>query len=159
MGTLIYDAAVGGEFEKVQMIVSQNPQAVNEKDEYGFTALHGLAGEEYYDIVQVLIEHGADVNAKNDDGITPLHLAAWPEMAEFLIANGADLEARAHGGDTPLMVLAAEADSEDVMKALLEAGADVNARNNQGQSAYDIAESREETDKMELLKRYVKGRL
>jgi FOG: Ankyrin repeat len=154
METSIYDAAVGGEFEAVQKIVSQNPQAVNERDEYGFTALHGLAEEEHYDIVQFLIGHGADVNARNEDGITPLHLAAWPEMAELLIASGADLEARNNQGYTPLMVIAAEAEREDVMEVLLEAGADVNAKNNQGESAYDIAESREETDKLKLLKRY-----
>ncbi|HEX7715342.1 MAG TPA: ankyrin repeat domain-containing protein [Bacillota bacterium] len=154
MGTLIYDAAVAGDLEQVQAVVARSPEAVNEKDEYGFTALHGLAGEEHYDIVRFLIEHGADVNAQNEDGITPLHLAAWPEMAEFLITSGADLEARTHGGDTPLMVMAAETESEDVMEVLLEAGADVNARNNQGRTAYDIAKAREETDKMKLLKRY-----
>ncbi len=51
MGTLIYEAVVAGDLEQVQEIVSQNPGAVNEKDEYGFTALHGLAGEEHYEIV------------------------------------------------------------------------------------------------------------
>ena len=75
-------------------------------------------------------------------------------MAKLLFANGAALEARSHEGDTPLIVMAAEAESEEMMEALLEAGADVNARNNYGQSAYDIAESREETDKLKLLKRY-----
>ncbi len=154
MGTLIYEAAVAGDLEQVQAIVARHPEAVNEKDEYGFTALHGLAEEEHYDIVRFLIEHGADVNAQNEDGITPLHLAAWPEMAGLLIASGADLEARSNEGDTPLIVMAAEAESEEMMEALLEAGADVNARNNYGQSAYDIAESREEIDKLKLLKRY-----
>ena len=51
MGTSIYDAAVAGDLEQVQSIVARHPEAVHEKDEYGFTALHGLAGEEHYDIV------------------------------------------------------------------------------------------------------------
>ncbi len=72
MGTSIYDAAVAGDLKQVQAIVARHSEAVNEKDEYDFTALHGLAGEEHYDIVRFLIEHGADMNAQNEDGITPI---------------------------------------------------------------------------------------
>jgi uncharacterized protein len=78
MGTNIYDAAVYGDLDQVREIVEAHPEAVNETDEYGFTPLHGLAGEEHVEIAQFLIDRGAEVNAANDEGITPLHLATWP---------------------------------------------------------------------------------
>jgi ankyrin repeat protein len=154
MSTGIYDAAVFGDMEVVKEIVSQHPEAVNERDEHGFTPLHGLAEEEHVDIAEFLVTHEADVNAANDEGITPLHLAGWPEMATLLLRNGAKLEAQSNLGATPLLVLAAEPEREDVIAVLLEAGASVNAIQNNGRTALDIAISRLEDDKVALLRRY-----
>lgn len=154
MGTNIYDAAVYGDLDQVRKIIAADPEAVNETDEFGFTPLHGLAGEEHLEIAQFLIDRGAKVNAANDEGITPLHLATWPAMATLLLKNGADLEARSQRGETPLLVLAAENEREDVMAVLLTAGADANAAANDGLTALDIALAREEDDKAALLRRH-----
>ena len=147
----IYDAAVFGEFSKVEGILKQHPTFVNAIDEYGFTPLHGVVGEHYFDMARLLIANGANVNAKNDSGTTPLHLAAYPEMVEILVAKGADLESRDSSGSTPLHAATEHPELIEVMEKLLELGADVNARNNFGQTALDIAVSREEGDKIELL--------
>ena len=152
MGTSIYDAAVSGDLEAVKTIVASNPDAVSEADEYGFTALHGLAEEEHPAIAEFLIERGANVSAANDEGITPLHLAAWPEMAVLLLRHGAEVEARAKDGSTPLLVLSAEPEREDVMAVLLEAGASVNATGDDGQTALDIALLRGEREKAAFLR-------
>lgn|SRR5262249_52845345 len=154
MATNIYDAAVLGDFDQVRQIVAAHPEAVNEADEYGFTPLHGLAGEEHVPIALFLIERGANVNAVNDQGITPLHLATWPEMATLLLENGANIEARAQTGETPLLVLAAEPEREDVIAVLLAAGANVNAKADDGMTALDIALAREEDEKADLLRRH-----
>ena len=91
------------------------------------------------DIVKILIEHGANVNAEYH-GITPLHLAAVGarlRIAEMLIAQGADVNAIDDMGRTVLM-WASEEDSEDSMelvKLLLEKGADSNVQFTDGTTA------------------------
>ena len=71
--------------------------AVNEAD---FTALHGAAFRGLNEIVQLLMENGADIDARDFRGRTPYRVAEgsqqsfefqiWPETAELLEALGAN---------------------------------------------------------------------
>ena len=69
------------------------------------TPLHWAINEEVnYQIVELLIEKGADVNAVGELETTPLHLAAYwdhKDIAELLINNGADVNAEGKQGETP----------------------------------------------------------
>jgi uncharacterized protein len=146
-----FDSATYGNTEAVTRMLADNPAWVSARDEYQFTALHNVAGEDQLDMINLLLDKGADPNAQNDVGIAPLHLAAYPEVAELLVRRGADINLRSHDGSTPLIVHAAEAEAFDVMEKLIRLGADVTAKNKWGESALDIARSRQEEDKIELL--------
>jgi ankyrin repeat protein len=53
----------------------------------GWTALHGAAGGGSYELVALLLDHGADAAAVNDDGLTPAAVAeehGHPALAERL---------------------------------------------------------------------------
>ncbi len=69
------------------------------------TPLHWAVNEEVnYQIVELLIEKGADVNAVGESELTPLHEAVMLEhydIAELLINNGADVNAEGKQGRTP----------------------------------------------------------
>ncbi len=58
------------------------------------------------EIIQMLIDYGADVNVKDAKGKTPLHIVAAVkpsiEKMELLIDNGADVNAVDNEGKTPL---------------------------------------------------------
>jgi ankyrin repeat protein len=147
----IFEACETGDLELIINLVKDDPACVNEKDEFHFTPLHIVASTDLVEVAEFLIDSGANVNAKNLKKITPLHIANYPEMTEFLLNNGADKNALDENGNTPLLILAGEIDGYDSMVVLLEAGADPNIKNNSGESALDIAKSREEDDKVELL--------
>jgi len=152
----VYEAAESGDIDELRLLLKSNPSLVKSTDQYGFTALHGAAGEEDTQVVDLLLTNGADINAKNNDGVSPIHVAVYPRMAAYLITKGADINLPSSNGDTPLHTFAAEAEGLDVMEVLLKAGANPNIKNKQGELPIDIATSREEGDKVSLLKKYSK---
>ncbi len=82
-------------------------------------------------VLEKLIAAGVSPNATGPYGETALHTCAHSgkvEAAKVLIARGASLDAGdSWRGQTPLMWAAAQR-HPDMMRALIEAGADVNAR-------------------------------
>lgn len=81
------------------------------------------------------LARGADVNARDENGRTALMIAVHqnlPKNTRTLIAAGADVNATDPYGDTPLhhFCQSDELDSsQDCLDILLNAGADINARN------------------------------
>jgi ankyrin repeat protein len=143
-----------GHFDAVAEALARDPGLAVAAGEFGFSAMN--LQDMYFDpqIFALLLKNGADVNATNDDGITLLHILAEPEHVPLLIANGADLEARDVLGRTPLLVQIEEPERQDMIKALLAAGANPNTRGNQGQTPLGVAEDDQDSETADLLRRY-----
>ena len=119
---------------------------VSATDEYGWTPLHFAAIYRYVDIVSLLLEIGADANARDEIGWDPLlyvisdaHDAkSDPEIVAMLLDHGAEVNAvnmRDANKFTPLhwaTVLHNPA-THDIVRILLDNGADVKAKDNFGQ--------------------------
>ena len=148
------NAAIYGDLDSLKKFLDDDPSLVNEKDEYGFTALHEAVGEHSVETIHLLLAAGADVNIKNDDEITPLHLVAYDYIAEALLDAGADIESGANSVGTPLHTHAAEPESNEVIEILLKRGANKLAQNSNGETPVDIAQSRQEFDKVRLFSKY-----
>jgi ankyrin repeat protein len=84
-----------------------------------------------YEIVDLLIKHGADVNAAADaSGAIPLCCAAqlgFDGIVRLLLNAGAKVDSVGSSGGTPLyLTLAAPGDDNSVKRTLIGAGANVN---------------------------------
>jgi len=120
------------------------------------TALHVASRNGHTEIVEMLLEEGADVNAKTKEGITALNRASekgHTKTVARLLEKGADVNAKDSDGWTALMWASRNGHKETVKK-LLKEGADVNAKDNWGSTAIDIASKKEHTEIMELLQNH-----
>jgi ankyrin repeat protein len=140
----------------VKAIIKQRPKILFETNKNGFTILHLAATEDEIEIQTILIQAGANVNAKNKYGATPLHMASHPEFAELLLRSGADVNSLAADGETPLHSIAVERDKNDVFEVLLKFGANQKLKNKWGETALDLAKSRKDSEKIRLLRKYMK---
>ncbi len=110
-------------------------------------------------IVRVLIERGADVYKT---GWTPLHYAAaYPgkgavEQVQLLLEHHAYIDAESPNKTTPLM-MAARYGSADVVKLLLEQGADASLRNELNLGAIEFAQQAARPTVAELIAAHARG--
>jgi ankyrin repeat protein len=147
-----FDAALYGSVADVRRLVEQDKSLTTARDPNGFTVLHIVATEDRPEVQRLLLQSGADPNAVNDDGASPLHIASYPGFAALLLRHGARVNLATKNGDTPLHSHASERDSAEVIRVILKAGGDRRLRNRQGQTAFDIAKSRDDAELMRLLK-------
>nr|XP_046916564.1 LOW QUALITY PROTEIN: poly [ADP-ribose] polymerase tankyrase-2-like [Dermatophagoides farinae] len=138
----LLEASRQGELDLVRTILSKYPHLVNCRDVDGrqSTPLHFAAGYNRIDVVEYLLEHGADVRAKDKGGLVPLHNACSYghfEVAELLLKKGANVNATDLWKYTALH----EASSKgkiDIVKLLLRHGADVTKKNRDGDTPLDL---------------------
>lgn len=92
------------------------------------TALHVAAGKGHAEMVDLLLDNGADVDARDHLGRVPMYIALSRDhldVARRLAKAGTDATARSSEGDTLLMMALRREDAE-LVKWALEGGADVN---------------------------------
>jgi ankyrin repeat protein len=116
-------------------LAGKSRKYINEKDDQGKTALHYAITQNQLELVQWLLDHGADKEARDKDGLTPLHWASreghTPTVALLLAAN-ADVAAKHKNAYTPLH-FAADRGHTDVVKILLNAEkVDIEAKDEEG---------------------------
>jgi ankyrin repeat protein len=106
------------------------------------------------DVVELLLEYGANVNVQDNDKKTPLHIACCKndfKIAELLLEHGANVNVQSKkGGNTPLHYACRRGNVETV-KLLLEYGADVNVQNKDEVTPLHIVCKRNNIEIVELL--------
>ncbi|KAG8593826.1 hypothetical protein GDO81_000961 [Engystomops pustulosus] len=138
----LFEACRNGDVSRVRRLLE--PGNVNAKDMAGrkSTPLHFAAGFGRKDVVEHLLQTGANVHARDDGGLIPLHNACsfgHAEVVTLLLCQGADPNARDNWNYTPLHEAAIKG-KIDVCIVLLQHGADPSIRNTDGKSALDLAD-------------------
>ncbi|KAJ7610328.1 hypothetical protein B0H17DRAFT_15699 [Mycena rosella] len=125
----------------------------------GRTALHLASEFGWTDVVRLLLKHGDNVNATTNEGVTALYYAAENgrhDVVHLLLEHGADIEARDNSKETVLHAAASTFGRTetvdlhlqhalhaslnpvlsrlDIVRLLIQYGANVNARNKEGRT-------------------------
>ena len=96
--------------------------------------------------LDVLKGNGVDVTAAQDNGNTLYHLATEKQslrLLEVAAKHKLDVNAKNSEGNTALHIAAMKAKDADILKFLIEQGADVKATTDFDESAYDLASENE----------------
>ena len=124
---LIY-ASEKGNINIMQYLIDNGIDVNGKADDNGDTPLlWAVTGQNPYEASKLLIENGANVNATNDSGVAPATIlaASTPKVVKLLKDNGADLDTKFLDYYPPIAI-AAGAGNLEIVKALVENGADVN---------------------------------
>jgi ankyrin repeat protein len=92
------------------------------------------------EMVDVLLKHGADPNRGGPAGTTALMWAVPDvEKVRLLVARGANVNARSDSERTPLLAAASFPRTVDLLRLLLDRGADLRAQDRTGATALALA--------------------
>ena len=145
----IFEAAALGRLDRVAELIKGNRELLTAYSADGFTALGLAAFFGRRDVLEYLLEAGADPNAasKNQMHVAPIHSAvahrkpgAALAMAEALLSKGAEVNVAQAGGWTPLHQAAAHGHA-DMVALLLSCGADAGAESDRGETPLGMAEN------------------
>lgn len=139
----IFEAAAADLIENMNQLLNEDPYLLNHYSPHGFTPL-GMAthfGNE--DIVRFLLRKGADPNlaSKNGYSVYPLYVATdlnFEGISKMLVEAGAEVNVIQASQMTPLHAAAKNGNIE-MLILLLEKGALVDIKNDQGKTASDLA--------------------
>ena len=150
----------------VQAVLDNNPEEVSAliksnaslsaKSDDGMTILMLASQKGYFEIVKLLVTHGADVNENplfsgDETALKKALLYNNIEIAQYLKDHGADVDAADKSGNTILMLEVKYAARAEIIKWLIENGADASRRNDEGLSALDFATERNDFSITKLL--------
>ena len=115
--TCLILAAYCGHTETARYLVGLPEVDVNHCDSENETALHCATNEGYTEVLQVLIEAGADIDTLNEDGHSPLHCASDSgalEVVKMLVEAGAGVNVTDNDVRTCLILARRNGDIETV---------------------------------------------
>ncbi|XP_053329732.1 BCL-6 corepressor-like protein 1 isoform X2 [Spea bombifrons] len=109
--TLLQRAARLGYKDVVLYCLQRDLGDINHRDNAGYTALHEACARGWTEILQILLDNGANVNCSAQDGTRPIHDAVVNDNLEtvwLLLSYGADPTLATYSGQTPMKLASSE---------------------------------------------------
>ena len=156
--TALHAACERGIIIMVKKLLLSEGIEINQKDDQGNTPLHAACVSGEKDIVFSLIEAGANVMEGNEDKMTPFHIAVAERKLEIvkmiLDMRAGDKEnlikLKEKDGNSPFLLAVKNGDKE-MVKFLLDNGANLVDENGNGANALHLAASLNKVNIMGLL--------
>ncbi|KAK8613889.1 hypothetical protein V6N13_101643 [Hibiscus sabdariffa] len=141
----LYSAAVKGHLDVANAILSADASCIRIVRKNGKTALHTAARYGLIDVVKALIDCDQGiVSIKDKKGQTALHMAVKGQcpvvVDDILLADHSILNERDKKGNTALHIATRKSRLQNVSLLLTYRSIDVNAVNNQQETAMDLAD-------------------
>ncbi|MCC8484219.1 MAG: ankyrin repeat domain-containing protein [Rickettsia endosymbiont of Labidopullus appendiculatus] len=108
---------------------------------YDMTFLYIACVQGKINMIEMLLNNGADIKAPDKYGYTPLHFACTQDhtgVIAMLLAKGAETKVQNKNGHTPLHFACYKGDS-DAVGILLKNKAEINAKSNDGSTPLHLA--------------------
>lgn len=138
-----FEAASIGELETIQQLAKANSELLNGQGPDGFSGLGLACFFQHPELVQFLLQQGADPNiaAANGIGVYPIHSACAVSdygITAMLLDGGANPNVKQQRDITPLHSAAHNGQLE-LAQLLLQHGADISVLTTEGQTPADMA--------------------
>lgn len=137
----IHNAVQNRDMNTVKILLEENPNLINSKDNENNSPLHYAAILDIPDIAEFLLKKGADINLRGSFGRTPLFFAASfgsYNTCLVLIEKGSDLNIKNIEGRRPLYY-AVYWKRREIVEKLLSSGAYVDIKGDYGRSLFHTA--------------------
>lgn len=128
------------------------------RDSKGNSLLHLASKYGDHEAVDELIERGSSLSSKNSLDITPLHLAVkynHDKVVQILLSNGVNIDSKDKNGHTPLYyAVEAQFDDVEVIRLLMEYGADAYIDGKRNSSPLILAMYIQRVDMIKVMLEY-----
>jgi hypothetical protein len=137
----LVDAVVRGDVAAVKDLLARGSDVDTIDEEYDWSALSQAVSKGNREIVDILLNAGANVNLRNRRGHTALmngSESTTQDIVWALIDAGAKIDLQDEDGKSALHYMAGY-DNPDALRALIEGDASIDASDNEGQTPLLIA--------------------
>jgi ankyrin repeat protein len=152
-GVGLYYATICGFRGLVEHLIRSCPEDVNAWGGTHSTPLHASLTKGYFDIAELLLEHGADTSILDNVGLGPLHMASFRgrrDTVEFLLQHKTDVGVE-NGIDQTALDATGRNGELDVALGSLRYNVAVDSRDDRGSTALKIASRNGHLDIVQLL--------
>ncbi|KAL6355599.1 hypothetical protein LRP88_11201 [Fusarium phalaenopsidis] len=118
--------------------------------------LIGVCANHFLGVARELLKAGANPNHASNDGRNAMYWALYcgnVELFKLLVQNGGDVNYRWQHDECTLVMMAAERGNMDILRVLMDAGADVGGQNKNGETALGLAQQKNKKQAVELLQK------
>ncbi len=151
-----FDAVRDNNLESLKAAIAKHPAAINQVDSTWGAPLHFAARYGKKEEVDLLITSGASLTTADSKGNGVLHNLVESQFMDnlaYIIKLSGNINSKNTAGLTPLHLAVRGNAPSQMFKMLLEAGADPNVKDGNGESAMDLAKKLANPEVLQALKK------